>query len=272
MSVSSAKVHCCSALEQQKCGTVETCLGDAVTPALNVYCDVGAQLFGVYVDLDFFWSAKECNLARHQRASKIRLTLASKIRPLDILNELLRRRSMFVAAVICRSPGRGDFLNMFIIIEFCSYFVGRTLHTCSDVCVEVSIWHGEVLCAVCGSTTKPSDPARHASPCCHLGHAHSLIFVRPVPSLLCACLVATDPPPGVGYPLVLGFLCLWAVLTATGLVPLTTVGFTRELWWCWWPVPRWWNSSSVTTEPGVLSQRCTTLAFGQGSYAVFLGA
>ena len=54
----SAKVHCCSALEQQKC---ELRLGDAVTPALHVYCDVGAQLFRVYVDLDFFWSAKEVN-------------------------------------------------------------------------------------------------------------------------------------------------------------------------------------------------------------------
>ena len=27
----------------------------------------------------------------------------------------------------------------------------------------------------------------------------------------------------------------------------------------------------VTSEPGVLSQRCTTPAFGQGSYAVLLG-
>ena len=34
----------------------------------------------------------------------------------------------------------------------------------------------------------------------------------------------------------LGSLCLWAVVAGAGLVPLTMVGFTRELWW---PVPRW---------------------------------
>ena len=25
------------------------------------------------------------------------------------------------------------------------------------------------------------------------------------------------------------------------LVPLTKLDFTRELWWCWWLVPRWWG-------------------------------
>ena len=30
--------------------------------------------------------------------------------------------------------------------------------------------------------------------------------------------------------------------------------------------------AKVTNEPDVVSQRCTTFAFGQGSYAVFLGA
>ena len=59
--------------------------------------------------------------------------------------------------------------------------------------------------------------------------------------------------------------------------------------WCWWLVLRWWGCLPggplpvlpvdrlfmagflrVTNEPGVLSHRCTTPAFGQGSYAVFL--
>ena len=58
---------------------------------------------------------------------------------------------------------------------------------------------------------------------------------------------------------------------------LTIVGFTRELQWCWWSVPRGWGGPRggalprVTSEPGVLSLRCTTPPFGQGCYAVILG-
>ena len=38
---------------------------------------------------------------------------------------------------------------------------------------------------------------------------------------------------------VVGSLCAGVMcwLASMGLVPLTTVGFTRELWWCWWPLP-----------------------------------
>ena len=43
------------------------------------------------------------------------------------------------------------------------FFLGRTLHICSDGCVLITIWHGEVLCAVSGSTTKPSNQTRHTS-------------------------------------------------------------------------------------------------------------
>ena len=74
----------------------------------------------------------------------------------------------------------------------------------------------------------------------HLGQAHRSRFVPPVPSLLCTGLVATDHPRELGTHQVLGSLSLWAVVTATGLVPLTTVGSSRGLWWCWWPVLRWW--------------------------------
>ena len=68
------------------------------------------------------------------------------------------------------------------------------------------------------------------------------------------------------------------------LVPLTIVGLTRELWWCWWPVPRWSGGPWCTCPCYQLfmvtfclsqmnlafSQRCTTPAIGQGSNAVRL--
>ena len=81
---------------------------------------------------------------------------------------------------------------------------------------------------------------RHAThPMLPSGSSTQFDVVPPVPSraLPAVCLLGCHRPPTcVGYPPVVGFflLCLWAVVTATGLVPLTTVGFTRELWWCWW--------------------------------------
>ena len=135
---------------------------------------------------------------------------------------------------------------------------------------------GEVLCAVGGVHINAVGPGTPRIPCCHLGQAHSLNFVPPMRSLLCACLVATDHLRELGTHQVLGSRCLWAVVTATGLVPLTMVGFTRELRWCWWPVPFGGvillvGFARVSNEPGVLSQRSTTPAFGQGSYAVLMG-
>ena len=92
----------------------------------------------------------------------------------------------------------------FPVVFFC--FLGRTLHRCSDGCVLVTMCHGEVL-----------------------GQAQSLNVVPPVPSLLCAGMVATDHPRELGTHQWWVF-CLWAVVTATGLVPLTIVGLTRGLW------------------------------------------
>ena len=71
-----------------------------------------------------------------------------------------------------------------------------------------------------------------------------------MPSLLCACLAATDHPRELGTHQVLGSLCLWGVVSATGLVPLIIACFTRELWWRWWPVPRRWGG-----PPGGLCPR-----------------
>ena len=64
-----------------------------------------------------------------------------------------------------------------------------------------------------------------------LSLCHS-VFVPPFPSLLCVLAWLPQPTHGGGYKLKFGF-CLWAVLTAAGLVPLTVVGLTRGLWWCW---------------------------------------
>ena len=100
-----------------------------------------------------------------------------------------------------------------------------TLHMCSDGCVLVTVRHGEVLHTVIGSTARPSDQARHTSPVAILTQAHSFNFVPPVPSLLCACLVATDHPRELGAHHVLGSLYLWAVVTATWLVPFVHRGF-----------------------------------------------
>ena len=92
-----------------------------------------------------------------------------------------------------------------------SLFFGDTHHTCSDVCVWVTVWHGKVLPVVCEN---------HQSdiPCCFL---RSSIQLECCPSLALptVCLPRTTHP-------VLGFLCLWAVVTATGLAPLTIVGST----------------------------------------------
>ena len=59
----------------------------------------------------------------------------------------------------------------------------------------------------------------------------------------------------------LGFLCLWAVVTVTGLAPLTMVDFNRGLWWCWWAVHRWWSGlypcCQLTDEIGAASCACT---------------
>ena len=74
------------------------------------------------------------------------------------------------------------------------------------------------MCAVCENRR-----LRHAT---HLllplGSSTQVDFVPPVPSRLCACLVATDHPPG------------W-VISVCGLLVWLTIG----LWWCWLPVPRW---------------------------------
>ena len=77
-----------------------------------------------------------------------------------------------------------------------------------------------------------------------------------------------------------------------GLEPLTIVGFTLELWWCWQPVPRKWGGplglgpfdqwtgcsgwvrkSGLTHVPmnQALSQRSTTPSLGQGSSALLKG-
>ena len=94
-----------------------------------------------------------------------------------------------------------------------------------------------------------------------MGQANSLIFVPPVPSLLCAGLLANQPVLGTHQVLV--FLCLWAVVKATFV---DHRGFTRELWWRWWPVHVGGvvllvGFARVTNETGVLFQRCTTPCF-----------
>ena len=138
-------------------------------------------------------------------------------------------------------------------------------HMCSDVCVWVTIWHGEVLCAVCENRQ-----VRHAThPLLPLGSSTQLGFVPPVPYRLCACLVAADHPPGVG-------LSVCGLGLVTRLV--TIVGCTRELWLCWWPgtpLVGWssWCALPVLPVdqlffPNVALQP----AFGQDSHAVFLGA
>ena len=100
---------------------------------------------------------------------------------------------------------------------------GRPLHMCSDGCVLVTVRHGKVLCAVGGFTSQPSDQARHATPRCHFGQAHSLIFVPPVPSLL--------SPTRVVYPPCVGFSLSPVSYGGVGsLYPL--VG-----WSSWWPLP-----------------------------------
>ena len=66
-----------------------------------------------------------------------------------------------------------------------------TLHMCSDGCVLVTIRHGKVLCAVGGSTSKPSDHATPHIPRCHLGQAHSLFLSLPCPP---CCVLAWLPP------------------------------------------------------------------------------
>ena len=48
------------------------------------------------------------------------------------------------------------------------------------------------------------------------------------------CVIASVPQTSH---LLLGFLCLWAVVTVTGLAPLTMVDFNCGLWRCWWHVP-----------------------------------
>ena len=66
--------------------------------------------------------------------------------------------------------------------------------------------------------------------------------------------------------LLLGLLCLWAVVTVTGLAPLTMVNFTREPWWCWWPVHRWYGGPpgglcpcyQWTDENGTAPRACTS--------------
>ena len=126
------------------------------------------------------------------------------------------------------------------------------------------------------------DQPRHTSFVFHLGQAHSLNFVPPVPSLLCAGLVATD------HPRELGTHSRWAVVAATGRVPLTIMVLTVcsggagglypvggvvllvGLCPCYqWTRCSWWALPALPM-PRVLSQRCTTPAFGQGSCAVFL--
>ena len=102
-----------------------------------------------------------------------------------------------------------------------------TCHMCSDGCVLVTVRHGEVLCAVCGSTTKPSYQTRHASPFA-IWAKHTACFC-PSRALPAVCWLGTDHPRELGIHQVLGSHCLWVVVTATGLVPLTTVVLTREL-------------------------------------------
>ena len=68
-------------------------------------------------------------------------------------------------------------------------------------------------------TVGPGTPRIH---CCHLGQAHSLNIVPPLPSLLCACLVATDHPPDVGFSLSVGCCCSYRVVTVdhSGFLPV----------------------------------------------------
>ena len=62
-------------------------------------------------------------------------------------------------------------------------------------------------------------------------------MMRNISKFHAVCLLECHTPPTCCWV----FLCLWAVVTATGLVPFAMVGFTRELWWCQWPVHRWWR-------------------------------
>ena len=117
----------------------------------------------------------------------------------------------------------------FVVSPVFACFVGHTLHMCLDVCVWVTIWHSEVVCAVCENRR-----VRHAThPLLPLGSSTQLDFVPPVPSRLCACLVATDHPP------VLGCLCLWAAVAATGLPQWVVLVACTPLvgWSLWWLCP-----------------------------------
>ena len=82
-------------------------------------------------------------------------------------------------------------------------FVGCTLHMCSDACVWVTSWHGEVLCAVC-ENRRVRHATHHLLPC---GSSTQLDFLSLVPSRLCACVIATDHPPGVGLSMSVGCCC-----------------------------------------------------------------
>ena len=82
-----------------------------------------------------------------------------------------------------------------------SGFEGRTLHMCSDWCVLVTI---RLVCRWWFHNNTVLTDTPHI-PCCHSGRAHSLDFLPPVPSLLCAC-VATDHPRQMGTHQVLGSL------------------------------------------------------------------
>ena len=90
--------------------------------------------------------------------------------------------------------------------------VGHTRHMCSDVCVGGSRF-------VCG-LWKPSDQARHAYPVAIWDQAPQLVCC-PSLALPAVRLLHGQRPPH----LVLGFLCLWAVVAATGLAPWSIVGF-----------------------------------------------
>ena len=111
-------------------------------------------------------------------------------------------------------------------------------------------------------------------PSCHSGQAHSLFFC-PSRALSAVCWLGCHRPPGIGYPPVLGLLCLWPVVTAAGLVPLTIVvllvsfGGAGGLYSVG-GVVLLVDFVRVTSERGVLSQCCTTPAFGQGSFAALM--
>ena len=86
-------------------------------------------------------------------------------------------------------------------------------------CAQMVVW---VLCVVVETTGSgtPHIPTLPFGPSIQLDFCPSL-------ALPAVCLLGCHRPPTR-----LGFLYLWAVVTATGRVPFTMVVFTRELWWC----------------------------------------